>query len=350
MKHRPSSLPAVAACPKFIGGHGNEFTEAGNSRHKTFADCLRTGLDSEDPCVQWALDYTRLNAPSDAPMIVEKRLEWAGPDFDTRAGTPDVVCGTHVFDLKSRPRDYLGQMSDYVCAAAQAMQADEDTVFTVHLLFAETQRYERFEITAAEASDNVAKILADTESPDARPTPCDYCGWCASRLTCPAMTTQAKRVLDGYSDDDAIKQWHPSKMETPEEIDAALTVWRVVLKKWGESVEFHALEAVRKRGVELPGYKLAVESGGQYISDVAAAYAALALPQEVFLSACEPRMNTSKKYPDRVGLIDLFAKAHGAKPAKAKKEVIERLGDALKDKAPKVYLKAAKASATEGEE
>jgi hypothetical protein len=230
----------------------------------------------------------------------------------------------------------------------QAMQADEDTVFTVHLLFAETQRYERFELTYAEAEANVAEILSRAESEESFPTPCDYCGWCASRLTCPALTAQAKRALDGYSDDEKIKQWHPSKMETPEEIAAALTVWRKVLKGWGESVEFHALEAVRKRGLELPGYKLATESGGQYISDVAAAYAALALPQEVFLSACEPRMNTSKKYPDRVGLIDLFATAHGAKPAKAKKEVLARLCDALKDKAPKVYLKAAKA--TEDEE
>jgi hypothetical protein len=350
MKHRPSSLPAVAACARFKGGQGNEFTEAGNSRHKTFADCLRAGLDSDDSGVQWALDYVRIQTPADSVYWIEEKLEWTGPDFDKRSGTPDVVCGTHIFDLKSRPRDYLAQMADYVCGVAQDMLAHDDTVFTIHLLFTETERFERFELTTEEARNIVAKVLDSAESPDAKPTPCDYCSWCSNRLTCAALTAQAKRVLDGYSDDEAIKQWHPSKMETPEEIAAALSVWRKVLKGWGESVEFHALDAVKKRGMELTGYKLANESGGQYISDVAAAYAALGLPQDVFLSACEPRMNTSKKYPDRVGLIGLFATAHGAKPAKAKKEVIARLGDALKDKARKVYLKAANEAATTEEQ
>jgi hypothetical protein len=139
-------------------------------------------------------------------------------------------------------------------------------------------------------------------------------------------------------------------METPEELAFALHVWRTCLKKWGDSIEHHALEAVRKRGMTLPGFSLKTESGGSYIADVGAAFAALGIPQEEFLKACEPRMNTSKRYPDRAGLVDIYKTLHGiAKTAQAKRAVEEKLAGVMLDKAPKIYLKAAKADITETE-
>mgnify|MGYP006958840644 CR=1 FL=1 len=61
-------------------------------------------------------------------------------------------------------------------------------------------------------------------------------------------------------------------------------------------------------------------------------------------------MNTSKKYPDRLGLVDIYKTLHGiAKTAAAKRAVEEKLASVLVDKAPKIYLKAAKSDITETE-
>lgn len=358
MKHRPSSLPALKQCPRFEGdSEERDFTAAGTLRHEALKSLLlQTGqpdsaalLSDEDvDAVHWAFDYIKLNAPTGENAFVEVKRQWTGAGFRDREGTPDVTCGDQLFDLKWRVRDCEAQMADYALAM---FEADCNlTTVQCHVLFAESRFVQRYTFTQAAAELITGEILDRADDETLPPVACDYCGWCAKRLTCSAIMGQAVTVAHGYSDDPAIKTWHPSKMESPEELAFALTVWRTCLKKWGDSIEHHALEAVRKRGMMLPGYALKTESGGSYIADVGAAFASLGIPQEEFLKACEPRMNTSKKYPDRLGLVDIYKTLHGiAKTAQAKRAVEEKLAGVMLDKAPKIYLKAEKADITETE-
>jgi hypothetical protein len=358
VKHRPSFLPALKQCPRFEGdSEERDFTAAGTLRHAALAFML-TGkalpptlpaLSDEDiDAVQWACDYIKLNAPTGEEMIVEQKRTWSGAGFRDREGTPDVTCLDQLFDLKWRVRDCEAQMADYALA-----MFEEDislTVVHVHVLFAESRFVQKYQFTLADAERIAGEILDKADDETLPPAACDYCGWCAKRLTCSAIMGQAVKVAHGYSDDPAIKSWHPSKMETAEELAFALKVWRECLKKWGDSIEHHAFVAATKRGMTLPGFQLKTESGGSYIADVGAAFAALGIPQDEFLKACEPRINTSKKYPDRMGLVDIYKTLHGIpKTAAAKRAVEQKLAGVMKDKAPKIYLKAAKSDITETE-
>lgn len=330
MTVRPSSMPALAQCGQFEPG-GSDFADLGTDRHAALQahyagdNSLLDLLDEDSQAgIRWAADYIRVHAAaSDYPMEWERKRSFTAPNFTDITGTPDLVCGNDVFDFKWRYRDYTAQMACYALMMIAELAAQP---VRVHLLFGEPRRAEVLKFDTQSAEAVIAPIL-DRLDANPEPTPCDYCGWCTKRLMCPAMTRPAQTVALGYSDLAEVANWHPSEMEKPEHLALALHVWRKVLKKWGESVEFHAMEAMTKRGLQLPGCKLAPSKGKQFVADCAAAYAASGLPAEKFLKACTPRLNTSKKYPDRVGL-DVIFKEHfsEASTAAAKRTVLKKLG------------------------
>jgi orotate phosphoribosyltransferase len=94
-------------------------------------------------------------------------------------------------------------------------------------------------------------------------------------------------------------------------------------------MEHHAKEAAEKLGLQLPGYELKPKKGKAHVSDVAAAHEILGLPVADYLRCCELRLNTSKKYPDRKGVIDVYAKVKELKNAPAGREVKKKLEDVI---------------------
>lgn len=339
---RPSSLPMLAQCPAFESS-GSDYADEGTERHEALKaylagdDSLAGMLDEEDATgVRWAGDYIKLHAPtSDHPLIVEQRVEIVYPNFEDAAGTPDVVCGPELFDFKWRRRDYTAQMAAY----ALPMLDKFDRV-RVHVLFGCERRPDVFYFDRQSADDVLTKILDRCENPT--PTPCDYCGWCAKRLTCPALTGPAKHIALNYAEANLadVASWHPSQMEKAEDIALALFIWRKILKKWGESVEFHAMEAATKKGLKLPGVELADKKGRKFVANVEAAYEASGLPGSAFLKCCDVRLNTSKKYPDRKGLDTIF-KEHfqEASTAAAKRAVARKLSGVIQNRPSSQVLK-----------
>lgn len=353
MNLRPSSLPMLAQCGHWQSSGGNEDTSAGSLRHTALSvalDVLATDstrekafapLDAEQrDAVTWAADYIRTHAPmADHPLQCERTLTLLDDEFkEVLRGTPDVVCGNQLFDLKWRERDYAAQM------AAYALMLMEETGWAevhVHVLYGARQRAERFTLDREGAQTLVDSILARVASA-APPTPCDYCGWCARRLTCPALTGPAKTVGLGYQPaaTDRITNWHPSEQTDAEQFATMLYLARKVLKPWIESVEFHALEASTKQGLAIPGYELKTRKAREWIADVATAYQAAGLPQIEFLRCCDVRLNTSKTYPDKAGLVDLYAQIKDLKKAPAKRELMTKLAPALQTGKPTQYLAA----------
>jgi hypothetical protein len=339
-------MPILAQCRAFESAPGNDDTAAGTARHSALREYLlknpawQKGLSEEDmEAVTWAGDIIQTMAPtSDYPLRTEYHVNPLGDDFKPlfdNGGTLDVCCGPYLFDLKTRERDYLAQMAAY---ALGMIQEDGWPEVRVRLLFTEGKRVERYDLTEAHCWDILRPII----NAPVVPKPCDYCGWCAKAATCPAVTQAVATVAKGYSDIDKVKSWHPSAMETGEEIGLALWLWRTVLKKWGESVEFHALEAAQKKGLTIPGFDLKTKAGKTYVTDVPAAFSLAGLPQEEFLAGCQVRMNTSKKYPDQKGIIDIFAAFHGLKKAPAKRDLLAKLEAVVKQTNPSIYLQAQK--------
>jgi hypothetical protein len=348
-------MPALALCPQFDGDPaGNEDTSIGTLRHEAFAAALRgddsklKGLPEEDRTgTEWAIEYVKANSSAQEPLHIElKRSLLDYEDFsEIMSGTPDVTQANHVFDLKWRRRNYSEQM------AAYALMQMYDTGFDfirVHILFALERRIETYTITLSEAEPLVQRIVRRARDPKSVPVTNEYCDWCARRLTCPAILQQVVEVAQGYGETGAAKQWHPSKMESGVDISNALWLWRTVLKKWGDSIEFHALDAATRKGITLPGFEVKQRKSKPHCKDVVAAFQVSKLEQDKFLLCCDLRLNTSKTHKDRVGIFDLYAELQGMPKAAAKRELSKALDEAsaMSEVTLSNYLKATK---TEGD-
>lgn len=335
---RPSLLPALAACRAFAPAPAGEAAEGGTDRHTAlrlhFAgdNSMLDTLDAEDrEGVLWAADYIRLHAPmSEHPLQFEVPLT-IDVEFETIKGTADVICGPVLFDLKWRKRDYTDQVAAY---ALGIFQDSQWPTIEVHLLFAATKYAQRFTTTEEYCERRIHNIIIQP----AVATPCDYCGWCALSVDCPAMVKRAQTIAAGR-EDWAPSTFHASQLDDPAEMAKALTLARQI-SKWCESVEYHAKELVLKQGKQLPGYELKPKKGRSYCTDVSQAFGLCGLPQADFLRACDLRLNTSKTQPDKVGLVDLYAKQSGMKQATAKKEILRKLEPVLKETPPTQSLVA----------
>lgn len=337
-KYRPSSLPMLAQCPKFQGAE-SEYTSEGKKRHNSFADYFRgdkvafaKAPDHLKDDLEWAIEYVEIKAPiKDWTMRVEHSLEAVLPNGLKIFGTPDLVCGPKILDLKWRPRDYAAQMAAYAYMVLdQAEQKGESFAEAESfLLFGSTQTVRSHKWTKASAWETIQEVITNVESAWAAPTPCEYCGWCGLKLKCEALNQQVNIALASNPEWN-LPQWHSSEMSTSKELGMALKIART-LKDWCESVEFHAKEKAVKEGVVAEGFQLQSRQGNRVIEDISAAFANVNLPQPEFLKACSVKFK---------GLVETYAAFHGMKKAPAERDIELRLRDVIQRKAPTSMLVA----------
>jgi hypothetical protein len=340
----------LAQCPRWQGDGGSAAADAGKARHIALGRCLSNdpdplrGLPEEDADkVQWAADYIRTIAPtSDHPMRMEYHVKPLDADFNPlfeNGGTLDVSCGPFLFDLKNKERDYSAQMAAY---ALGMFQEDGWPEVEVHLLFAEGKRALKYRLTEESAVAIVSPIIAAARDAGAKPVPCDYCDWCANRLTCPALLDQAftiaaARAEVAKEDTAAFNTWiangaHTSKIEDPALMGAVLRVARV-LASWCEAAEFRAKDMAIKTGSMPVGFKLQSRQGNRFITGVSDAFTLIGLPQDDFLCACECKPSL---------LFERYAAFHGLKKAQAERDVQTKLGDLIQRKPASQSLVAEK--------
>lgn len=317
---RPSSLPALAQCPRYVPDQTTDVAQkdAGTDRHKALSAVLaaeseqaeRAILDAlpEDDRegVEWAAEYIRVHAPmSDHPLQCEQKRTFLDAEFDYVEGTPDVVCGDVIFDLKWRDDvcDYRAQM------AAYALMLQHEDV-TVHILYALHQRAEVIRFHVSEAVEIVLPTITRAKDPNYGPRACSFCGWCANRLTCPAVVKEVNDI-DPASD--------PKQTTDAAALGEMLRRARIV-KEWCESFEAHAKEMAFKKGVVPAGFRPVTQKGRRQIQSVTDAFSVLRLPQEEFLAAC------SVSFSD---LVEVWQKFHGLSKAASERDVESRLGDVM---------------------
>ena len=324
-------MPMLAQCACWESSEsiGTEFKTPGTARHAALGHVLSgdpdplAGLSEEDAAsVQWAADYIAVKAPtSEHALRMEYRVNPLAEDFSPifeNGGTLDVACGPHLFDLKTRERDYTAQMAAYSLDMFQEFGWPE---IEVHLLFAETKRATTFKLTEEAARGIVEPIIRAAASADKKPTPCDYCGWCVRRLTCPALLERVNALVVGR-EDWKLEQWHTSRIDTAEQMGKALRLARQIAD-WCESVEFHAKDMALKRGMVAAGFKLQTRSGNRYVTSVAAAFPLCGLPQAEFLAVCDVKPTS---------LFEAYASFHGLKKAAAERDLEQKLGEIIQRK------------------
>lgn len=347
---RPSSLPMLAACPCFESAPdtGERDKDAGTARHGALAAALRgltklmEELQDEDEfeSVNWAYEYIRVHAPDGHEMRIEQRLDMLDDSFNVIiSGTPDVTCGPELFDLKWRERNYDEQMAAYAMAM---IQANGWQGVRIHILFAERKFARVVLMTRDDCWNIVHKVLLASKNPDALPVACDYCGWCAKRMTCPALTENVQAIANARAEIkaetcEAFEKWlkagaHASELTEPNLAGAVLTIAKQIVT-WTEAVQYHCKELAIKQGIIPTGFKLRPLKGNRFITSLTEAFSKSGMPQDEFLKLCDIKLTA---------LVEKFGEINGMKKAQAQRTLEEKLGDVIQRKASSVSLVAEK--------
>lgn len=312
---RPSILPAWAACACYDSAEGSsEAADRGTLQHK-YLECLLRKTpeaettrtlenlalelkidditEEEKSGVKWAFDEIKLQAAGRPIESEVKIYYYANPDdFDpTFEGTTDVACGTDLFDLKTgSAHDYKWQMAAYAAMQCQRKNLEE---VNVHLLYSKIQRKVSMCFQRWKAEEMVRAVLALRNDPKKRPTPCNFCSWCAHRATCNELVSLAQHVGAGR-EDFTLEKFHASEIGDPVEMAKALKLSRF-LKGWAEGIEHHAKELAIKQGMKIPGFKIGTRQGNREIKDVATAFALSNLAATEFLPCCSVSITSLEK-------------------------------------------------------
>jgi len=293
----PSSFPALIACPCYKNdGEESDASKRGTRMHEALAEAFspnETGKPNfhfdekgmspdmvED--VSWAMHEINSIIPKGPPIEIETRVSVIGENFEEITfGSADIICGGLLIDLKTgEERDYRPQMEAYALGIMQKTGLGQVCVV---LIYSKSRKSVQFLITKAEAEAIVSQVAQAVADPNKKPSPCDYCGWCASVAECPALTERAQAVAKGR-EDWALVQYHSSKIAEPAEMSKALELAKL-LSKWCEAVEHMATDMVLS-GKPIPGFKLKERSGNRNVVDIDGLFQAVGIPADKFLSAC----------------------------------------------------------------
>lgn len=334
---RPSSLPALKQCPRFESGEAQSFTLDGTKRHEALESMFndpcselsaewRKQLDDESiEGIEWAFDYIQVNAPMlDHELHIERKMEIMDDDFNPlMSGTLDYQCGNNLFDIKWRRRDYLPQMAAY---ALMMIQETGWHFVQVHILFMESQNVQKFGLNEAKCWKIINEARYQAEDLNAKPNPCDYCGWCKHTLTCEALNDRVKAVNEGREDWE-LEHYHAIQLADPEEIAKAIPIARAV-KTWADAVDHFAKKFVFEGGT-IPGYEVRKKQGSRKIPSIEDAFARCGMDQEKFMACCSASFSK---------LVEQHKITHSISKAVATKELERMLGDAVTREKPSYQI------------
>ena len=196
---RPSALPKLAHCRCYVSQSGTSEAAARGTRIDAIIREWWITKEREAPADETPEDAEAIAYGVKALMLLscgcavetrEEELQAIVPVVNVKPGTMDALCveGGWLADFKTgQVRDYDAQMAAYALACMDAYFADE---WTSHLLFVDQQLTVSHRWTRDEAEQLVLSIV---NAPKVE-TPCEYCGWCASFESCPAVRSAAGTV------------------------------------------------------------------------------------------------------------------------------------------------------------
>jgi len=335
--YRASSAPHLEECPKFRPKPFDESddTKRGTEIHNLTWECLLGNDVSGDPdceeiteSAEWVLSFTAEHAPG-ADIYCERKgpCSKCGTVPTPRTNTLEDgrtvhvwgdecdKCGTHLpgYSVVTDPNTFepvTGGTTDvYAVGEKRVVVIDLKSGFdfnveghyhrpqTVTYGLAIMEQYGKTEaliaeryvlpkqkryymVTLEEARNEVFGLVAKVRDPNARARRCNYCGYCADILACPAVDTRQKvlsECFDQADDIDTRTLREPETIEDPEEMSAALTFSTVTMTAYikrllevQKNVKVAAL-AMHDSGKEIPHFKKKTRRGSRVITDSQAA-------------------------------------------------------------------------------
>jgi hypothetical protein len=303
----PSAFPAWEFCPCFESDVEERADAAdGTTQHSALSAALSGNeeqvralpVDARES-VEWAAAYSRALA-CDQAILTEHRVSYTAPDAFAVGGVSEVYYGTadaivihppgnlaDLIDYKSGAdeRDHRAQLAGY--ALALFSMRTRLKIIRCHVLYGRVKRVDSWSLTQADAAGTVMPILESRRAPARAPVACDYCSWCAARMTCPAIISQVVAVGETAPTwpDLAPAIRNPGAITDPVTASRALTLARFV-STWADAVRTRATE-LANAGAILPGYRLQERRGTREVTDLDAAFTRTGLTPGQFASACK---------------------------------------------------------------
>jgi hypothetical protein len=329
----PSRLPALACCPRYVGGEVGEAAHSGTRQHKALEQMMNgfpvdvDGLiEDERANAEWAAGYIQ-QASAGYRVLVEERVEIV-EDFEPLLfGRADVILSKSydamVIDYKSGAvRNYREQMAAYARGVMQLTGLDYCTVVELYGKMRKAVAY----LMTYEETDFILPIIARAKDPASPPTACDYCGWCANQTTCEAVQREVVKVAAGYQPELDIIGWHGSEVTDPQQMAIGLRLADVV-SGWAESWKHHVKQAMLD-GMEVPGYRIARIPSKEFGDDIRPGqiFTASGLNVDRFSDCCDVKITKLREaIANDIGMKTASGKA-------AKEEFNKRFGALLSDK------------------
>ena len=237
---------------------------------------LLKALEAEEQdAVTWAVSTTKRFACTYEIVTDERSLKVIVPGMEHHTGTEDarVPDLSLSLDLKSgQIRNYREQMAAYALGNMAAYFVPK---WTCVLLFADQRVEIVHEFTYDEAKAIVDEVLADFHDPAKVPTPCDYCGWCAAKNTCPALVRPIAESLEIIEAPKlTLEDMKHQIVSNPARLGAFLAAANLFKRELWDYAKDHA-KSMMERGEEVPGWKLSKSSGGEIFDVLAIVEAAL---------------------------------------------------------------------------
>jgi hypothetical protein len=288
---RASSLPKLAECPVFVGGDGySEFAQRGTRIDNDIRDIIAgkevpaSEDEGEKAATTWGVQ-TLLDLAGGS--FIETREEYLQMDVPglSRPGTADALCVEKKWlaDVKSgQIRNYREQMAAYSLAC---MESSWETSWTAHVIYVDQKVVRSYQFTREQAERIVQDVVGAATSPLARPTPCQYCGWCANKDRCSALVLQSKTALADIdaTNGDTLTIIRDRILADPARHADFVRRYKWFVDEFGDPLT-EALKARLTNGEEIDGWKLTNAKPRRYVEPTdAIALAAKLTPERAFL-------------------------------------------------------------------
>ncbi len=298
----PSSAPKLAECAVFVGASG---ASAAAERGTAIDKAIRLAMDGDTAPIDqltgddltaanWGIETLRRLSGGEHVETREEYLAMAVPGL-SKLGTADAICkrARWTADIKTGAvRNYRQQLAAYSLACMEDHFAES---WTGHVVYVDQQLVRSYDFTRAEAEATTQAWISAATSPLARPTPCEYCSWCANKETCSALVFQSKAALaDVHSvNGDSLTIIRDRILADTQQLSDFAKRYKFFEKEMAEPL----IDALKERlaaGDEIPGWKVSTSAGREYVEAEAIAKASANVSKETLILALGGKMSAKQ--------------------------------------------------------
>lgn len=293
----PSAAPKLAECPTFVGSSG---ASAAAERGTRLDAAIRFAIDgntaeleqlpTEDKkAAEWGIETLFRLSGGQHVETREEYLAMAVPGL-SKLGTADALCkrAMWVADVKTgQVRNYRQQLAAYCLACMEDHFAES---WTAHVVYIDQKLVRSYDFTREEAERITAGWIAAASSPEAKPTPCEYCQWCAHFNGCYAIVRQAEGALALVRGERALDEIRAEIAADPVQLSVFAANWKAAEKHIAEPL-IDALKSRLSEGEDIPGWKVSSSAGRDYVEADAIAKVAANVSKETIILALGGKMS-----------------------------------------------------------